>query len=65
VRTPIQLLRTEEGDLTDIAVAINRFLINRMEHIAADIDDGTSRPSSCTAKPNCCFSKLFGYYSCM
>jgi len=20
---------------------------------------------SCTGKPNCCFSKLFGYYSCM
>jgi len=41
VRTPIQLLRTEGGDLTDIAEAINRFLINWMEHMAADIDDGT------------------------
>ena len=49
VGTPVQLLRTEGGDLTDsrdIAEAINRFLINRIECMVADIDDGTSRPSS-------------------
>ena len=46
-RPSIRLLRTEKGDITgccDVARAINTFFIERIEHMAACIDDEAGQP---------------------
>ena len=46
-RPSIRLLRTEKGDLTgccDVARAINTFFIERIEHMAAGVDDEAGQP---------------------
>lgn len=45
-QTPIRLLQTGDCDLTDkcdIAKAINTFFIERIEQLAASLDDETSQ----------------------
>ena len=70
-RPSIQLLWTEKGELTDcsdVARAMNTFFIERIEHMAAGIDDEAGQPiqneQRIMVPQSCfkCFVILFFYF---